>query len=180
MTLNEYQTKALTTAQYKDKVIYPALKILGEAGEVCEKIGKVYRDNNGEFTVEIKKELAKELGDVMWYIAVLSHDCGFDLETYGIVRNDSDVGKLFADETEVAISIRLMDMAIWASTRAVLYQQRPGWEKETALRAGICVELVQRLASIFGYTLQEILEMNVNKLADRKERGKIHGSGDNR
>jgi len=31
-----------------------------------------------------------------------------------------------------------------------------------------------------GYSLEVIAEMNINKLADRKERGKIKGEGDNR
>lgn len=108
MTLNEYQDKAMTTATFKKEweIIYPALKLSGEAGEVSEKVGKVLRDKNGIFTDEIKAELAKELGDVMWYIAAL--------------------------------------------------------------------------AKAFGYTLEEIATMNINKLASRKQRGVIHGIGDNR
>ena len=41
---------------------------------------KVIRDNNREFTEEKKRELAKEIGDVLWYCATLSHDIGYTLD----------------------------------------------------------------------------------------------------
>lgn len=108
MTLDEYQNHALETAIYPKqyKVIYPALGITGEAGECSDKVKKVIRDNNGEFTDDRKREIAKEIGDVLWYCAALAHD--------------------------------------------------------------------------IGYTLNEVGEMNVEKLKCRKERNKINGSGDNR
>lgn len=85
MTLNEYQQKALETAFYPNeyKVIYPALGLTGEAGEVADKVKKIIRDNNGEMSKEKSVELAKEVGDVLWYIATLAHDIGFTLEEIG-------------------------------------------------------------------------------------------------
>lgn len=82
MNLNEYQEAALLTALYPEryKIVYPSLKLSGEAGEVSEKVGKVLRDNGGLFTDEKKREIAKELGDVLWYIAALSNDIGYTLE----------------------------------------------------------------------------------------------------
>lgn len=82
MTLNEYQNLALETAIYprKYKIIYPALGITGEAGECSDKIKKVIRDNNGEFTEEKKQEIAKEIGDVLWYCATLANDIGYSLD----------------------------------------------------------------------------------------------------
>ena len=90
MTLNEYQQKALETAVYPQeyKVIYPALGLTGEAGECSDKVKKVIRDNNGEFTVEKNVEIAKEIGDVLWYCATLANDIGFDLETIGQMNYD--------------------------------------------------------------------------------------------
>ena len=90
MTLNEYQQKALETAVYPQeyKVIYPALGLTGEAGECSDKVKKVIRDNNCEFTVEKKVEIAKEIGDVLWFCAALANDIGFDLETIGQMNYD--------------------------------------------------------------------------------------------
>ena len=89
MTLNEYQNKALETAQYpkEHKIIYPTLGLTGEAGEVSDKVKKVLRDFNGDFSESIRYELAKELGDVLWYIATLSRDLGYTLEEIGEMNN---------------------------------------------------------------------------------------------
>lgn len=108
MTLNEYQQKALETAIYPKqfKVIYPALGLTGEAGEVADKVKKIIRDGNGQLSDEKRREIAKEVGDVCWYIATMAHD--------------------------------------------------------------------------IGYTLEEICQMNYEKLSSRKQRGVLGGNGDNR
>ncbi len=83
MTFEEYQKQARTTAIYPDlgnNFIYPTLGLVGEAGEIAEKIKKVLRDGNGEITEEKRSELNKELGDVLWYLANLSVELGISLE----------------------------------------------------------------------------------------------------
>ncbi|MDD5639764.1 MAG: nucleoside triphosphate pyrophosphohydrolase family protein [Candidatus Pacebacteria bacterium] len=83
MTFQEYQDEARKTAIYPNldsNFIYPTLGLVGEAGEVAEKIKKVIRDDNYQISEEKKIELAKELGDVLWYIANLSKELGLSLE----------------------------------------------------------------------------------------------------
>ena len=75
--MDVYQHKAKQTAIYpQSKALeYLALKLAGEAGEVAEKVGKVLRDN----TRVNDEDLAKELGDVLWYVANLADYLGYDL-----------------------------------------------------------------------------------------------------
>lgn len=83
MTLEEYQTKSRVTALYPGagkNFVYPTLGLVGEAGEVADKIKKVIRDNSGVMDDETRIEIAKELGDVLWYLAQLSTEIGFSLE----------------------------------------------------------------------------------------------------
>lgn len=83
LTMDEYQGLALDSAIYDDQflVLYPALKLAGEAGEVAEKVGKRLRDHGGAFDdPEWKESMKKELGDVLWYIAALADDLGYTLE----------------------------------------------------------------------------------------------------
>ena len=89
MDFNTYQQQAATTAVYPEsaKYVYPTLGLCGEAGEVAEKIKKVIRDNGGVFTEEKKKEIIKEVGDVLWYIAALLSDLG-------VTMDDAAVGNL--------------------------------------------------------------------------------------
>lgn len=51
---------------------------------------------------------------------------------------------------------------------------------DIAKELGDCLWFVSSLASVLGYTLEEIAQMNLDKLASRKERGVIDGNGDNR
>lgn len=105
----EYQSASRKTAIYPRKgknFIYPTLGLSGETGEIAEKIKKILRDNKGVVDDDSRKELSKELGDVLWYMANLAVELGLNLE--------------------------------------------------------------------------EIARENLSKLASRKRRGQLHGSGDNR
>ena len=103
MEMSEYQRTAADTAIYKTEhaVIYPALGLAAEAGEVANKVKKILRD--GKFD---REGIADEVGDCLWYIAALCRDLNIDI-------------------AEVAMG-------------------------------------------------------NINKLQDRKRRGKLNGEGDNR
>ena len=109
LTANDYQTAALRTAIYPNQgsnFIYPTLGLVGEAGEVAEKVKKIIRDGDGTLTDPDREKIALEVSDICWYIAVLAYELDFSLE--------------------------------------------------------------------------EIMTMNLNKLASRQERGVLSGSGDNR
>ena len=108
LQFNEYCKAAATTDRYPKECkpwVY-ALGLTGEAGELADKIKKVYRDDNGVFNQEKRDAIAKELGDVLWYVT--------------------------------------------------------------------------RLGATLGFSLEEIAQRNIEKLADRAKRGVINGSGDNR
>ena len=80
MNFNEYQKHARSTAIYPKeyKVIYPALGLCGEAGEVAEKVKKIVRGDDR--LNNVTSSIVMELGDVLWYVATLAHDLGFDLD----------------------------------------------------------------------------------------------------
>lgn len=69
-------------------VIYPTLGLTGEAGEVAEKVKKILRDKKGNIRIEEAREIAKELGDVLWYIAAISHDLGIPLSEVAVMNLD--------------------------------------------------------------------------------------------
>ena len=106
--LDMYQKVALTTAIYprEQAIIYPTLGLTGEAGEVANKVKKIIRDGSDSTNEKLVSEIKSEIGDCLWYIAVLAND--FDIK------------------------------------------------------------------------LSDIASANIEKLALRKSKGTIHGSGDNR
>jgi NTP pyrophosphatase (non-canonical NTP hydrolase) len=84
MNFNEYQEKALTTAMYPEignNPYYPTLGLVGEAGEIANKVKKIMRDKGGVIDEETRVEIKKELGDVLWYVAVVASEFGLELET---------------------------------------------------------------------------------------------------
>ena len=97
MEFSEYQFNAVKTAVYGEgrKIIYPALGLGNEAGEVLGKIKKCLRDGEGEFTEEWRQKIADEMGDVLWYLAALSRDIEIPLEDIAL----SNLAKL-ADRKE--------------------------------------------------------------------------------
>ena len=81
--LNTYQAEASSTAAYPQagqNPIYPTLGLTGEAGEVADKVKKVLRDNAGVFDDVTRESIKLEFGDVLWYLAQLARELGYDLE----------------------------------------------------------------------------------------------------
>ena len=78
MTFNEYQARAHALAFYPENraIEYVALKLAGEAGEVAEKVGKMIRDGMPD---TFHQEIAKELGDVLWYVQEMAGVVGYTL-----------------------------------------------------------------------------------------------------
>ena len=71
MTADFYEERASLTAIYpKEKALeYLALGLTSEAGEVAGKVKKLIRDGKGD-----KKAIASEIGDVLWYCAMLAKE----------------------------------------------------------------------------------------------------------
>ena len=81
MDFNSYQRVAVTTAIYpaQHKILYPALGLAGEAGEVANKVKKIIRDGTDTMPDDWKEQIGSEIGDVLWYCAALANDLGISL-----------------------------------------------------------------------------------------------------
>lgn len=109
LRLEDYQQQSRSTALYRgagSNPYYPTLGLVGEAGEIANKVKKIMRDDNDVITDEKREAIRGELGDVLWYVA--------------------------------------------------------------------------QVATEFNLSLAEIAQANLDKLASRKARGVLGGSGDNR
>jgi NTP pyrophosphatase (non-canonical NTP hydrolase) len=80
--LSEYQRASRATAEYPRQawLVYPALGLAGEAGEVAEHAKKAIRDDGGAVTQQRREAMSKELGDVLWYVAQLATELELELE----------------------------------------------------------------------------------------------------
>lgn len=106
MELSEYQSLAEKTAKFvkspanlegfptqssttNDKIdamfefanlSYATLGLAGEAGEIANKVKKLWRDGDGSISEEKEKELSDELGDVLWYVSAICSVLGLELD----------------------------------------------------------------------------------------------------
>ena len=87
MNISEYSEQAITTllgehdmTDMDATLVSQVFGLVGESGEVAEKFKKLIRDNSGQMTEADKKEIIKELGDILWYVNSVSHLLGSSLE----------------------------------------------------------------------------------------------------
>lgn len=154
ITWDEYVEWTASTAIYpkEQAVEYCNLGLLSELGEVAGKLKKRIRD--GEASVPVEAVLA-ELGDVCWYLARLQVERGL-----GSLRSMGVPGAATTQDDHTW----MVDALCSALNEEYHY----------------VLERVEHLAIELGYSLPEVLEMNVEKLSSRKARGVLGGSGDER
>jgi NTP pyrophosphatase (non-canonical NTP hydrolase) len=100
--LSDYQRLSRRTAEYPREawLVYPALGLAGEAGEVAEHAKKVIRDDGGEVDPERRAAIAKELGDVLWYVAQLASELELGLDEIA----EENLQKLFSRQRRGVLS----------------------------------------------------------------------------
>lgn len=176
MKVDQYQQLARTTAIYPSKVVYPALGLVGECGEVVDKL----------FYTPYSEGLLQENGDVCWYIANLAYDCGVDLsecfksDSFRVAQDNysgptemyvelmSNLGRI---SEAVKKMIRDDDGVLTDSKKKIilgsLYQ--------------IYIVLTELVYTVIGEpTLERSAILNVEKLKSRQERDVLKGDGDDR
>ena len=161
MTLKEYQKEAVKfRTETANNEEYLTLGLIEEVGEAAGKLAKRRRDG-----VWDEKAFIKELGDILWFIVNLA-------DFYGDV-DDALEG--------------------WDTPASGEYKQDYNDMRYLAYRAVGCaaddsgpddfdaaISWILGIAKSFGYTLEQVAEINLAKLRDREARGQIHGNGDER
>lgn len=117
-TLNRYQLEALrTAAHYPDSTLRKSVFGLGISGEAAEILAVTMKMviKAGEISEQIKKEIGhghpedrtkmgKEIGDLLWYAAVLADEFGFSLSeiaTINIQKLRERYGESFSSEGSI-------------------------------------------------------------------------------
>lgn len=103
MELLSYQNQAKRTAIYPQShsiigLMYVALGLTGESGEIANDIKKTVRDDAGVLTLERKTQIVDEMGDVLWYLAMLCYELDTTLESVA-VHNLAKLRKRQRDST---------------------------------------------------------------------------------
>jgi NTP pyrophosphatase (non-canonical NTP hydrolase) len=89
MNMDDYQQAALRTAAARDKpneLFHLLLGLVGETGEIAEKAKKIIRDKGSDFSQWDPEDIKKELGDTLWYLAVIADH--FDLSLDDVAKHN--------------------------------------------------------------------------------------------
>ena len=88
-TFDAYQEACASDfAFYPGWLIYPTIGLCGESGELAEKVKRLIRDdempldesfNTTEIDAETRHDIARELGDVLFYVAMIADDIDYTL-----------------------------------------------------------------------------------------------------
>lgn len=90
MTFDDYQKKSRATAQFPREGLSPlyylTLGLVGEAGEIANKVKKIIRDDGGIASEEKRKMIQNEMGDVLWYMAQLATELDFSFDEVAVAN----------------------------------------------------------------------------------------------
>jgi NTP pyrophosphatase (non-canonical NTP hydrolase) len=186
ITWNTYQQQALSTAIYplKRELEYTVLGLCSEVGEIGEAYD-AWRVGNGLAGTPEFAHLLDEIGDNFWYCAAVSDALKYPLAIVALyldpqpemVRAPLSVDKHLRDITrEVSAMAGVVKKAIRDNDG---FLSSAGQDK-IALHLFRTIWLLDALCDRFGTSRHIVMVKNLNKLADRKQRGVLQGSGDNR
>lgn len=190
MDLCEYQKRARSTAIYlridNSRMLYPALGIVGECGEVAERIKKLIRDSGGKMEPERSEVIKKELGDCCWYLANICCDTGHDLNMIYSMIEASTIHTL-RELTLPQLTLKMNRYANmiagflekWYCIHNCELRYRDRYTQIPHYMSDI-IACIEEIANRCNSTLEDVYIANLKKLADRKNRGTLHGDGDNR
>lgn len=178
MTITEYLEKSLTTAIYPNKgnnFPYVILGLNGESIETFEKLNKI--NFNCEFlSIEERMDLLKELGDILWYLSSLSFEFKIKLDQY-----NEDNLELSTLENSIKNIIFYCGI-ISESGKKIIRNDNHDESKRALieLNANNILKEVDNIAVILNSSLEEVMQINIDKLFSRQKRNQLNGDGDNR
>lgn len=188
---NYYQDISEQTAIYPGRgsitgLTYVSLGLAGEAGELCDQVKKIIRDDHGEFTDERRVKLTGELGDVLWYWAGASREInvrcgdviGLDFCPPEVIRATPGLGTPTGAAHSSLVLVRFV--ARFAE-RATYGLEDGSLRPEHVIAAkgllGNVFHAARAVAASLNLDLQEVATANLVKLLSRRDRGVLHGSG---
>lgn len=189
MQPSEYQAKARTTALPNAKGLdYLIPGLGGELGEIQEVALAPYSNT---FVNDIKSECA----DVLWFVALICDYFTWDFSSIVLEDNFEDLDSvedliqhsLSAERVtletliyELGVSIGEAQTLYAKAVRddeGIFYEERL---RKLRLSLSNIVFSIARIAGYFHVGIGHLMESNIKKLFDRKDRGKLGGSGNNR
>ena len=188
MNLCEYQKRARSTAIYlnmkNSKMIYPALGLIGECGEVAEKVKKLIRDDDGNMSPDRIASITKELGDCCWYLANICCDTGLDLSMMYEMRGAAithEIRGLMFPQLVLHMNRHAASADKTLEEWYYVYGCRlneSGRFTNLPQHLSYMIACIEEIARRCGFALEDICVGYIVNLEGRKQCGNLSGDGD--
>jgi NTP pyrophosphatase (non-canonical NTP hydrolase) len=210
MTLNDYQTQALKMAQFptfrlipydeiesmnlRSSLVYPILGLCGECTELLEKIEIFAEEYITVDNADVHARIILELGDVLWYMAIITNALDLDLSDIASKEWVSDMSfedyvKLINDHSNATLLGKGVDLlkgaGAFSERMKKVFRDSNGeidgnarWDLTNIL--SIMLINIAQCTIDLKVTFNHVAIKNLEKLSSRKARDVIKGSGDYR
>jgi len=164
---------------------YTLTGLIGEIGEVFNKLKKIERDFQGELSDAQKsernkkiEEISDEIGDCYWYIANLASEIGVEIETFSVSASANTKSSTPFYRLAGAAGA-LADIAIMVNEEdnGVISASNFSYMRDYLEN---CYTSLYYCCKVFGTDLTVVAENNIAKLTKRAMESKLSGSGDKR
>lgn len=187
--------------------LYPALGLVGETGELAEKVKKLFRDHGGNLGEGVRMDLLYELGDVLWYVNALVNEIWPRSDD---PKTASPLGTIVAREVQKCQPVNIVEPT-WAAFDEIMRQSFDKYESSSSLAGhaimlgadvghimamivpsyshnsvmmrillGHVITRIAHIAYALSSSMDNVATINLTKLRSRKKRGVLGGVGDRR
>lgn len=170
LDLEEYRKLTRKTATYPEDEAFEYLTY-GLMGEQSELSSKVINSVDSNYPTE---GIIKELGDVLWYITVIVDNQDYKVEDF------YDKDKVSPPKESLNELLLKLNANCGKFAELTKKKKRDGKEINIEGKVTPIYKLIDQIATLHSYSIEEVANLNMQKLLDRKERNKIKGDGDNR
>jgi hypothetical protein len=175
---------------------YLGLGLVGESGEIADKVKKVIRDGNSELTDERREAILAEAGDVLWYVTRIADHIGvtlgeivagnkhLDSFSYyqGRVVNDTRWIDILLPKPSIrSLNLMSLNLCQWSgSVAGSIAHTIAGGPIVFPSELKPVLDVLTGIVDALGGNLGDVAAANVKKLSSRKDRDVLTGSGDRR
>jgi len=200
MKIREYTEKSASTAIYPYRgqfggLSYVICGLAGETGECFEVLKKILRDNGG--IIGDTSRIKSEVGDILWYWSQLlfeTQSCfkeddntvadALQRNVYAEYLGDHDYPDLTSPDYLYQQIFILSQNHMWISKMFESYNSIRSPEdcnEYLPIISGYAIEFYKSICILLAnmnIEISEVMQMNLDKLAARKDAGKLQGSGE--
>jgi len=167
MTFEEYQKLCLNTWIRDDSAEERTeLGLIEEVGEVAGKYKKFLRGDYDK--AEYDRLVLGELGDVLYYLAMFCLEYKLNIKRLLISDKIPNL-----EYEKVLLNIKILYDRV-----SFLLTKRYSHDENTTTHVDYTLQVLEILAGLSGYSIKQVAEANIEKLAKRKANGTIKGNGD--